>query len=54
MWSMKHYLEAIIAFAIAFLPFAIGGFLLVALMMVLVEMASDIAKIRYMLQNRKN
>lgn len=45
---------AIIAFLIAFLPFAIGGFLLVAFMMLFVEMASDIGKIRYMLGKRRN
>jgi hypothetical protein len=35
-----------------FLAFAIGGFLLVAALMVFVEMASDIGKIRYMLEKR--
>jgi hypothetical protein len=46
--------DKIIPFLIAFLPFAIGGFLLVALLLVFVEMASDIGKIRHMLENRKN
>jgi hypothetical protein len=52
-WNGERYLEAFGLFFIAFLPFAIGGFLLVALLMLFVEMASDIAKIRYMLGNRR-
>jgi hypothetical protein len=53
LWDGRNLARAIGAFLIAFLPFAIGGFLLVAVMMVFVEMASDIAKIRYMLTNRR-
>jgi ABC-type glycerol-3-phosphate transport system permease component len=54
MWgSNQHNIEALIIFLIVFAPIAIGGFLLVAFMMIIVEMASDIGKIRYMLENPK-
>jgi RNA polymerase subunit RPABC4/transcription elongation factor Spt4 len=46
--------EKALTFIIIFVLFAIGGFLLVAAMMLFVEMASDIGKIRHMLENRKN
>ena len=46
--------EKFTVFLRVFLFFAIGGFLLVAVLMVFVEMASDIGRIRRMLESRKN
>jgi hypothetical protein len=50
-WRMKLYWQSIGLFIADFLPFAIGGFLLVAALMIFTEAASAAGKIRHTLEN---